>query len=295
LLIAHISDFHIIPAPALCYGFSDTRAGLAQAVATLNVLTPSPDLVLATGDLVDEPGTAAYATLQEILAALEIPFVLIPGNHDDRRLLNAAFPDQRHLAGSEGAGHFTLDLGEVRLVGFDVVVPGKEYADPAPAALDWLEDTLHAAPDMPTMIAMHHPPITTGLAFMDAIQPPWPPRLAAILDRHRQVKLVACGHVHRLIDGMIGGARIASAGSTGHQFVFATDLDSTPQLSGEPALIRLHLWQGGAVTSFGVPVAQDYPRHGFAGMDDAAWERIRGQLLAGQSRPAGATIEEPDE
>jgi 3',5'-cyclic-AMP phosphodiesterase len=290
LLIAHISDFHIVPAPALCYGYSDTRAGLRNALATVATMTPRPDLVLASGDLVDEPSREAYATLREILAVLAIPLVLLPGNHDDRALLAAAFPEHGYLPRDGAPAHFVHDLGGIRLIGFDAVVPGKEYAAPTPADLDWLEQMLAAAPRVPTMIAMHHPPILTGLAFMDAIQPDWPPRFGALIAAHPQVRLIACGHVHRLIDGMIGQARVSSAASTGHQFAFATDLDSLPQLSGEPAMIRLHLWRDGAVTSFATPVDQAFPRRAFHGMDEASWRHIRETLRAGQKRPGGATI-----
>ena len=291
LLIAHISDFHIVPPPALCYGYSDTRAGLMRALAALNGMTPRPDLVLASGDLVDEPSAEAYATLRAILATLDIPLVLLPGNHDDRALLAEAFPEHDYLPLGGAPAHFVRDLGAVRLVAFDAVIPGKEYAAPTPEGLDWLEATLAATPAQPTMLALHHPPIATGLAFMDAIQPPWPPRLAAILATNPQVRLVCCGHVHRLIDGMLGHARVASAGSTGHQFAFATNLDSPPRLSGEPAMIRLHLWQGDAVTSFATPVDRDFTTHAFEGIDEAGWTRIRAQLLGGETRPSGATIE----
>ncbi|MEG3151960.1 phosphodiesterase [Sphingomonas sp. ZT3P38] len=291
MLIAHISDFHIVPPPALCYGYSDTRAGLMRAVAALNGLSPRPDLVLASGDLVDEPSAEAYETLRAILAKLAIPHVLLPGNHDDRGLLARTFPEHDYLPQGGAPANFVRDLGAVRLVAFDAVIPGKEYAEPTTEGLDWLATTLAAARAQPTMLVLHHPPIPTGLAFMDAIQPAWPQRLAAILDANPQVRLVGCGHVHRLIDGMLGHARVASAGSTGHQFAFATDLDSPPRLSGEPAMIRLHLWRDGAATSFATPVDRDFATHAFEGIDDSGWKRIRAQLLGGQSRPGGATIE----
>ncbi|WP_049974434.1 phosphodiesterase [Azospirillum sp. B4] len=291
MLIAHITDFHIVPEPALCYGHSDTRAGLRRAVAALMAIRPRPDLVVASGDLVDEPSPEAYATLRGLLAPLDIPLVLIPGNHDDRALLAATFPEHTYLPPGGDLANFALDFDAVRLIGFDAVVAGKEYADPAPAALDWLAATLAAQPGRPTMMVMHHPPLRTGLAFMDAIQPPWPSRFTEILEANRQVKLIACGHVHRAIEGVLGGARVSSGGSTGHQFAFATDLDQAPQLSDEPAIIRLHLWHEGAVTSFTTPVGRDFTVRPFAGIDAAAWRQISAALRAGQRRPAGAVAE----
>lgn len=292
MLIAHISDFHIVAPPALCYGHSDTRAGLARAVEALNAMSPRPHLVLASGDLVDEPSVEAYATLHTILSELAIPLVLLPGNHDDRAMLANAFSDHGYLSQGGLPANFARDIGDIRLIGFDAVTPGKEYAVATDEALDWLAGMLACAPHRPTMIAMHHPPIITGLAFMDAIQPPWPPRLAAILEANPQVRLIATGHVHRMIDGVLGHARVATAGSTGHQFAFATDLDSPPRVSGEPAMIRLHLWRDGAVTSFATPVDRGFATHAFEGIDEAGWQHIRARLLAGRSRPTCATLEE---
>lgn len=290
MLIAHITDFHILPAPALCYGFSDTRAGLARTIDALIAMRPRPDLVVASGDLVDEPSIAAYATLRAILSPLDLPLILLPGNHDDRALLAASFPDHPYLAQDGGLANFAREFEAVRIIGFDAVVPGKEFAAPTDAALNWLEETLAQVPDCATMIVMHHPPIETGLAFMDAIQPPWPARLAAVIAANDQVKLIVCGHVHRAIEGMLGNARVSSGGSTGHQFAFAVDLDHAPELSAEPATIRLHLWRDGKVTSFTTPVGRDFVVQPFAGMDAQEWRRISAMLREGATRPDGATI-----
>ena len=257
MLIAHISDFHVVPPPALCYGHSNTRAGLERAIAALNSLSPRPDLVLASVDLVDEPSAEAYATLRVILAKLAVPLVVIPGNHDDRALLAAALPEHGYLPKDGAPAHFVRDHGPVRLVAFDAVVAGKEHAQPSPEGLDWLEATLAA---VPTMLAIHHPPIVTGVAFMDAIQPPWPPPARG--DTHRQPAGPPRRHGalppnHRW---SIGHARVSGSGSTGHQFAFATDLNSPPRLSDEPATIRLHFWRGSDVTSFSTPVDRGLPR-----------------------------------
>lgn len=290
MLIAHITDFHVLPAPALCYGFSDTRAGLIRAIDALVALTPRPDLVIASGDLVDEPSAAAYATVRDILSRLDIPIILLPGNHDGRALLAAAFPDHSYLPKGDALANFVHEFDELRIVGFDAVVPGKEFAAPTDAALDWLEGTLAQAPDRPTMIVMHHPPIETGLAFMDAIQPPWPARLGTLIAANDQVKLILCGHVHRAVEGMLGSARVSSGGGTGHQFAFAIDFDQAPQLSGEPATIRLHLWRRGEVTSFTTPVERDFEVRPFVGMDAGEWRRISASLRDGAIRPGGATV-----
>ena len=51
------------------------------------------------------------------------------------------------------------------------------------------------------MIAMHHPPLLTGVAPWDELGLPAADRraLGAVLERHPQVQRLFAGHVHRLI------------------------------------------------------------------------------------------------
>lgn len=189
----------------------DTRHWLAQSITRLNGLSPRPDLVVLSGDLVDEPSRDAYETLAGLLAQLTLPFVVIPGNHDERALLTHHFPDHVYLPRDGAKAHFSIEIDALRLIAFDAVVPGKEWASITPEDLEWLGGELAAATDQPTMLVMHHPPIATGLAFMDALQPPLHPGFAALVAAHPQLRLIACGHVHRVVDGMLAQAISTSA------------------------------------------------------------------------------------
>lgn len=286
VLVAHISDLHIVAPPELCYGQVDTRACLARAIARLNALTPRPDLVVLTGDLVDEPSTAAYDCLRAMLGDLTLPFVLLPGNHDDRAMLAEAFPAHDYLPAGGRKAHFVHDLGKVLLIGFDAVVPGHEYAEVGPADLDWLESVLSHHPDQAILFAMHHPPMRTGLAFMDEMQPPLPAAFENILLGHSQVKLIICGHIHRAMDGVFAHIRVASAPSTAHQFQLATDPMVPPRISTEPQQLRLHLFCDGAATSFAVPVEDSAMVANFPGVDEANWPDMVRRMREGASREA---------
>jgi 3',5'-cyclic-AMP phosphodiesterase len=285
MLIAHISDCHVVPEPRLCYGMVDTRYWLAQSITRLNTMSPRPDLVVLSGDLVDEPSSAAYTTLTGLLAALTLPLIVIPGNHDDRSLLRRHLAEHVYLPTAGEKAHFSIDFGPVLLVAFDAVVPGKEWALVTDRDLEWLGAKLAAASDRPTMLVMHHPPIATGIAFMDALQPPLHPGFAALLARHPQVKLIACGHVHRVVDGALGHARVAVAGSTAHQFRLALDPNVPPAVSMEAPSIRLHHWCGATVTSLVMPVAAAQWQL-FPGVDEDTWPSILERMREGASRAA---------
>jgi len=90
MMIAQITDMHIKPQGVLAYGRLDTAPYLRRAVAHLLALKPRPDVVLATGDLVDGGLPEEYRRLHDLLAPLSMPVYLIPGNHDNRDALAAA-------------------------------------------------------------------------------------------------------------------------------------------------------------------------------------------------------------
>ena len=48
--------------------------------------------MVISGDLADTPTPEEYDHLKRLLAPLKLPFVGIPGNHDSREMMRAAFP-----------------------------------------------------------------------------------------------------------------------------------------------------------------------------------------------------------
>src|SRR5215468_8219210 len=94
--IAQISDLHIKPPGSLAYGRVDTARALERCVAALNEFHPPPDLVVIAGDLADTPTAEEYQHLKQLLTPLKHPFAGIPGNHDSRELLRAAFPSSSY-------------------------------------------------------------------------------------------------------------------------------------------------------------------------------------------------------
>ena len=100
ICIAQISDLHIKPPGTLAYGKVDTGRALERCVASLNAFDPAPDFVVISGDLADTPNVEEYDYLKRLLEPLKLPFAGIPGNHDSRELMRAAFPDAPYAASS---------------------------------------------------------------------------------------------------------------------------------------------------------------------------------------------------
>ena len=149
MLIAQITDLHVVGNGQLCQGRVATNAQLQEAVAHINRLDPRPDVVLATGDLTDHGTAEEYDALRGILTALLPPLYLIPGNHDHRDVFLEAFADHAYLP-RPGApfAHYVIEEYPVRLVGLDTTIPGQSYGMLCDERLAWLDATLQcrAAP-----------------------------------------------------------------------------------------------------------------------------------------------------
>ena len=146
--IAQISDLHIKPPGVLAYGRVDTAKALGRCVATLNEFDPAPDFVVISGDLADTPTADEYQLLKQLLAPLKLPFAGIPGNHDARELMRAAFPSAGY-AFAAGALNQKIEVGELDLILLDSSVPGKPHGTLDAATLRWLEQTLASSADRP--------------------------------------------------------------------------------------------------------------------------------------------------
>lgn len=247
-LLAQLSDPHI----GATWAGSESVARFAAAVDSVRAVRPQPDAVLVTGDLADHATDEEYEQVRELLAPLEAPLYVLPGNHDDRGAL------RRHFGVPGGADEpvrYSVDLGPLRLVVLDTTRPGDDPGELDAEQLDWLDAELAAAPDRLTMLAMHHPPLVTGIPVWDELGLRTADRnlLGDMIERHRQVCRLVTGHVHRTMTGELAGRSVLTVPST---YVQAR-LDFTLQeikLAAEPAGFAVHAVVDGELVSHIQPV-----------------------------------------
>jgi Icc protein len=257
VLIAQITDMHIRPEGELAYRRVETAGFLARAVDHILHLDPRPDVVLATGDLVDRGTAEEYQRLRHLLAPLPMPVYLIPGNHDDREAMRREFADHTYMP-RDGFIQYVVDEGPVRLIALDTLIPGKGGGRVDAERIAWLDARLREAPTKPTLIFMHHPPFMTGIAYMDAISLEGADALAEVVRRHAQVERVACGHLHRSIQSRWAGTVASTAPSTAHQVVLDVREDADLGFTLEPPGYALHLWREGLGLVSHVAIVGDY-------------------------------------
>lgn len=171
------------------------------------------DLILLTGDLVNDERADEYAVLADAIADPPAPIFLMPGNHDDRARIRAAFPRHTYLP-REGNLSFVIENHPVRIVMLDQIVPGQTHGLFTRALADWLDRTLAAAPNTPTLVALHHPPFPTHDLLFDKIGLEERGLFSQVIGRHRQVERIICGHHHRVVIGQVAHAPVIVAPST---------------------------------------------------------------------------------
>lgn len=245
--LVQLSDTHILPPGRLLDDRVDTASALSAAVERIQALRPAPLGVLMTGDLVEAGTPPAYDHLKHLLAPLSLPVWLMPGNHDERAALRAAFPGHAWLQATDAHGfiQYTVDLPGLRLVTLDTVVAGAGHGALCAWRLGWLDRTLMQAPDTPTLLAMHHPPFVTHIGHMDAMGLlEGTAAFVEIVSRHRQVERIVCGHLHRSIQRRLAHTVALTAPSTAHQIDL--DLCDAPgSYTLEPPGMGLHVWSTG--------------------------------------------------
>lgn len=255
MLIAHLSDPHLVGPGALYQGLVDSNAMFEAAIRHLNALDPAPDLVLLTGDLVDHGTAAEYEHARAVLAAIRQPLLMLPGNHDERSAFRAAFANHAHLPPA-GPLHFAVgDRGPVRIVGLDVTVPGEHHGDATPEACAWLEARLAEEPGRPTIVMLHQPPFDSAIACIDAYHCRGAERLARVLSAYPNVERLLCGHVHRFMLARFAGTILVTAPSTTTAIALRLAPDAEPASFVEPpALLLHHVRDGAGLVTHHVPI-----------------------------------------
>jgi 3',5'-cyclic-AMP phosphodiesterase len=249
LLLAQLSDPHI----GADWGIGDPLAGLATTVKAIRSLQPRPDAVMVSGDLADHGAADEYAQVRELLAPLDAPTYVLPGNHDDRAALRRAF--ELSGTGAEPV-QYSVDLDSLRLVVLDSLRPGEDAGSLDSDRLGWLEAQLKAESTVPTLIAMHHPPVPTGLPAWDEIGLQESDRraLGEVIRAHRQVRRIVAGHVHHAFTGELAGCPTLTAPSTFVQARLNFAAQKIELVEG-PAGFAVHAVVDGRLNSYLQPVA----------------------------------------
>jgi 3',5'-cyclic AMP phosphodiesterase CpdA len=251
LLIAQVTDIHL--------GFDRddpaefNRKRLDQVLRHLNNGPNRPDLLIVTGDLTEHGAPASYRQLADAFSICSFPVHMGLGNHDIRSNFTAQFPE---VPVADGFVQYALEASGVRILMLDTLEEGRHGGAFCDTRAKWLRSTLAQDRNAPTIIAMHHPPVEIGIAWMNTDpKEQWVSNFTRAIEDAPNVKGIICGHVHRSIAVPWQGTSVAICSSTAPQV--ALDLnpidpenpDDRPMIVADQPAYALHLWNGRELVS----------------------------------------------
>jgi 3',5'-cyclic AMP phosphodiesterase CpdA len=251
LLIAQVTDIHL--------GFDRddpaefNRKRLDQVLRQLNNGPNRPDLLIVTGDLTEHGAPASYRQLADAFSICSFPVHMGLGNHDIRSNFTAQFPE---VPVADGFVQYALEASGVRVLMLDTLEEGRHGGAFCDTRAKWLRSTLAQDRNTPTIIAMHHPPVEIGIAWMNTDpKEQWVSNFTRAIEDAPNVKGIICGHVHRSIAVPWQGTSVAICSSTAPQV--ALDLnpidpenpDDRPMIVADQPGYALHLWNGRELVS----------------------------------------------
>jgi len=242
MIVAQISDTHLtVGEPETAQRNADFRA----VIADINTLDPAPDVIVHTGDIVQNGRAEEYAEAAAILSAAKAPVYVMAGNKDDRAALRAAFGDRGYL----GQGPFVdyaVEGHDFRLLMLDTVNPASKKGDFCAERFARLR-RLAGDPE-PTLVFMHHPPfeVLVGPERFHYDDLGLMARLAAAVEGAGQVAAVFCGHVHRPTSGNVGAVPAVVAPSVAIDIRFGA---YPPHMATRPVYFVHRFEPSGAFTT----------------------------------------------
>lgn len=248
LLIVQLTDIHIGFDPeARPEELNRTRfrAALTRVIETPNV----PDLLVLSGDLTDRGDRDSFEKIEDLLEKVPCPILPLVGNHDTREGLLHAFPE---CPRENGFIHYVHEAAGLTIVCLDTLEPGRHGGAFCEARRDWLRGKLDEAAGKPVVIFMHHPPVVSGIDWMDpAPDESWIELFAAGVAGHEDhILAIHCGHLHRPLATSFRGIPLMVTPSVAP--LVALDLspidpdtpDNRDLITTEPPTYALHRWDG---------------------------------------------------
>jgi len=239
LRLLHITDPHLHAARDARMRGVCTDATLVRVLERVRAETPGPDLVLATGDLVQDETRQGYARFRELLGGFGVPVYCLPGNHDAPALMREELSAPPFQFCGLGAHSPWL------LLMLNSFSAGDDGGRLAPRELEFLERSLGAAAGQHVLLALHHQPIPMGSHWLDGVGLRDAEEFLAIVDRHPGVRGIVWGHVHQASDRLWRGVRMLSTPSTCSQFRPGSDTFALDELP--PAFRWIELQADGTI------------------------------------------------
>jgi Icc protein len=235
--VLHLTDPHLFADPAGDLRGTVTYRSLSRVIDHHRGSGWPADLVLATGDIIQDDSAEAYGHFRDLLAPLGLPVCCVPGNHDVRALMREAL--------AEPPFHYCepVESGGWLIASVDSCVSGEVHGRVDEAELARLTAAMAACPDAHVLVCLHHPPALMQSHWLDSVGLENREQFLDTVAAAPNARVVLFGHVHQEYEGEHEGLHVVGTPSTCSQFlryspVYAVD-------DSPPAYRRLNLYTDG--------------------------------------------------
>ncbi len=193
--LLHITDHHL---------FKSKDSGQLLGINTYHSFTESLrqikdetqsdyHCVICSGDISQDFSTDSYHHFAQLVEPLNTTCYWIPGNHDNTKTIQEALNQYSHL---KSQAHLVLsDEWQVIFLNSHLPYSPRGYLNEH--ELSQLDELLTTHHQRHTIITMHHHPIDVGCKWLDQHRLDNRSDFWAVLEKHSNVKIVLCGHVHQ--------------------------------------------------------------------------------------------------
>ncbi len=197
LTFIHLTDLHLLAAEDAHFDGVYPAHKLRDAIERVRAMEITPDFWLLTGDLVNNGESVEYRifkTFLDELRSFNAPVLMGMGNHDIRAPFRQTILGIDNADGHHPYYHSTM-IGGVNIIMLDSSVPNEIHGHLDDEQLAWLSTELEKPAPTGHLIALHHPPVHSTVAYLDTLVLDNPMELANAVSG-RNVLGVLSGHIH---------------------------------------------------------------------------------------------------
>ncbi|MBT6098010.1 MAG: hypothetical protein HOH05_06505 [Marinovum sp.] len=196
MIIAQISDTHInLNTPG-----SDQRLlDFEKVIHDINSLDPQPNLIIHSGDIVQNGRMEEYAEATRILSKATAPVYVMAGNKDNRKNLKKSFAKDTYISAVSKFIEYEINDFPIRLIMVDTLNTHSNKGHFCDSRQESLVKMINSETTKPIAVFMHHPPCAINVGpdpfhfdNLDAME-----GLCDTLQHSDRVISIFCGHVHR--------------------------------------------------------------------------------------------------
>jgi len=212
--ILHLTDLHLFGDQKTTLVGINPLQSLQQVIdKILNELQQKkPDLIILTGDISQDYSLASYKITTKILQQFSCPIATTMGNHDYLSSFIKIFGDPTQIVTKIS-----------NLTNWRILLLNTHWSDHVGGQLTdndltFLQKSLSLDSRQPVIIFLHHHVLPIDSNWLDKIKLQNSSQFLEIINRHKNVKAVVCGHVHQDTSILYKGITFLSTPSTSWQF-----------------------------------------------------------------------------